>query len=144
MACAPNKVRLCLFCSSLYQISVMTALKKILVFILSFPSEPYLLIMEYVMYGKLLTHLREQRMRQSSFFNFSKGEDPSYLSLYPKNQACFLLLLLHFSADGGEAGETLTSKDLNKFAYGVAKGMEFLVSKGVIHRYQCQCQFLPK
>jgi len=71
-------------------------------------QEPYLLIMEYVMYGKLLTHLREQRMRQSSFFNFSK--------------------------DGGEAGETLTSKDLNKFAYGVAKGMEFLVSKGVIHR----------
>ena len=36
--------------------------------------------------------------------------------------------------DGGEAGETLTSKDLNKFAYGVAKGMEFLVSKGIIHR----------
>ena len=30
--------------------------------------EPYLLVMEYVMYGKLLTHLREQRMRQSSFF----------------------------------------------------------------------------
>jgi hypothetical protein len=24
------------------------------------------------MYGKLLTHLREQRMKQSSFFNFSK------------------------------------------------------------------------
>ena len=71
-----------------------------------FFSEPYLLVMEYVMYGKLLTHLREQRMRQSSFFNFSK--------------------------DGGEVGETLTSKDLNKFAYGVAKGMEFLVSKGVI------------
>ena len=68
--------------------------------------EPYLLVMEYVMYGKLLTHLREQRMRQSSFFNFSK--------------------------DGGEVGETLTSKDLNKFAYGVAKGMEFLVSKGVM------------
>lgn len=71
-------------------------------------QEPYLLVMEYVMYGKLLTHLREQRMRQSSFFNFSK--------------------------DGGEVGETLTSKDLNKFAYGTAKGMEFLVSKGIIHR----------
>jgi hypothetical protein len=28
--------------------------------------------MEYIMYGKLLTHLREQRMKQSSFFNFSK------------------------------------------------------------------------
>ena len=39
-----------------------------------------------------------------------------------------------FVPDGGEVGETLTSKDLNKFAYGVAKGMEFLVSKGVIHR----------
>ena len=91
--------------------------------------------MEYVMYGKLLTHLREQRMRQSSFFNFSKGEDPSYLSLYPEIISVFFLLLLHLSTDGGEAGETLTSKDLNKFAYGVAKGMEFLVSKGVIHRY---------
>ena len=74
----------------------MTALKKILVFILSFPSEPYLLIMEYVMYGKLLTHLREQRMRQSSFFNFSKGEDPNYLSLYPEIKRGFLLLLLRF------------------------------------------------
>ena len=42
--------------------------------------------------------------------------------------------LWHMLEDGGEAGETLTSKDLNKFAYGVAKGMEFLVSKGVIHR----------
>ena len=113
----------------------MTALKKILVFILSFPSEPYLLIMEYVMYGKLLTHLREQRMRQSSFFNFSKGEDPSCLSLYREIMPVFCCSFYIFSADGGEAGETLTSKDLNKFAYGVAKGMEFLVSKGVIHRY---------
>ena len=74
----------------------MTALKKILVFILSFPSEPYLLIMEYVMYGKLLTHLREQRMRQSSFFNFSKGDDPSCLFLYPGIKPVFLLLLLRF------------------------------------------------
>jgi len=71
-------------------------------------QEPFLLIMEYIMYGKLLTHLREQRMKQSSFFNFSK--------------------------EGSELGETLTAKDLTKFAYGVAKGMEFLVSKGIIHR----------
>ena len=120
----------------------MISLKKILVFIFSFPLEPYLLIMEYVMYGKLLTHLREQRMRQSSFFNFSKGEDPSYLSPYPEIVPIFCCSFYIFSADGGEAGETLTSKDLNKFAYGVAKGMEFLVSKGVIHRYQYH--FLPK
>ena len=73
--------------------------------LLSHYSEPYLLVMEYVMYGKLLTHLREHRMKQSSFFNFSK--------------------------DGAEVGEALTSKDLTKFAYGVAKGMEYLVSKGV-------------
>ena len=33
--------------------------------------------------------------------------------------------------EGSELGETLTAKDLTKFAYGVAKGMEFLVSKGV-------------
>ena len=62
------------------------------------------------MYGKLLTHLREHRMKQSSFFNFSK--------------------------DGAEVGEALTSKDLTKFAYGVAKGMEYLVSKGVCDGYQ--------
>ena len=63
------------------------------------------------MYGKLLTHLREHRMKQSSFFNFSK--------------------------DGGEVGEALTSKDLTKFAYGVAKGMEYLVSKGVSLSARC-------
>ena len=63
------------------------------------------------MYGKLLTHLREHRMKQSSFFNFSK--------------------------DGAEVGEALTSKDLTKFAYGVAKGMEYLVSKGVRVDIKC-------
>ena len=71
----------------------MTALKKILVVILSFLSEPYLLIMEYVMYGKLLTHLREQRMRQSSFFNFSKGEASSPPAT---NQTRFLFILRFF------------------------------------------------
>ena len=30
-----------------------------------------------------------------------------------------------------ELPDTLTAKDLTKFAYGVAKGMEYLVSKGV-------------
>ncbi len=33
------------------------------------------------------------------------------------------------------AGESsLTAKDLTKYAYGVAKGMEYIVSKGIIHR----------
>ena len=53
----------------------MTMTVTVLAIIIFSYSEPYLLIMEYVMYGKLLTHLREQRTRQSSFFNFSKGED---------------------------------------------------------------------
>ena len=91
-------------------------------------SEPYLLVMEYVMYGKLLTHLREHRIKQSSFFNFSGNKD------------------------GVEVGEALTSKDLTKFAYGVAKGMEYLVSKGVsfvlsIYRWlllESQMAYLPR
>ena len=96
----PNVVTILGVCTEQGMILRYHAIKRVVNF-----AEPYLLVMEYVMYGKLLTHLREQRMRQSSFFNFSK--------------------------DGGDVGETLTSKDLNKFAYGVAKGMEFLVSKGV-------------
>ena len=63
--------------------------------------------MEYVMYGKLLQHLREQRSRQTSFFQFSEGDV------------------------GDVEDSSLTAKDLTKYAYGVAKGMEFIVSKGV-------------
>lgn len=67
-----------------------------------------MLIMEYVMHGKLLQHLRDQRSRQTTFFQFSEG-DPT----------------------GDPADTTLTAKDLTKYAYGVAKGMEYIVSKGV-------------
>jgi len=65
--------------------------------------------MEYVMHGKLLTHLREQRTRQVSLFQFTEADLQ------------------------GESGEQarISSKDLTKYAYGVAKGMEYLVSKGV-------------
>ncbi|KAF4521274.1 hypothetical protein B566_EDAN008477, partial [Ephemera danica] len=66
-------------------------------------QEPHLLIMEYVMYGKLLTFLRDHRTRRDC---------------------------LHFSSsdDGGE--QALTSRDLTHFAYCVAKGMDYLVSRG--------------
>ena len=70
-------------------------------------KEPYLLIMEYVMYGKLLQHLRDHRSKQANFFEFSEGD-----------------------AQGDEDSE-LTAKCLTKYAYGVAKGMEYIVSKGV-------------
>ena len=66
--------------------------------------------MEYVRHGKLLQHLREQRSRQTSFFQFSEA-DPG--------------------GGDGDSGSGLTAKDLTKYAYGVAKGMEFVVSKGV-------------
>ncbi|KAF6205749.1 hypothetical protein GE061_019922 [Apolygus lucorum] len=66
-------------------------------------KEPYLLIMEYVMYGKLLAFLREHRTR-AHYFNFS------------------------------DLSSALNSRDLTVFSYCVARGMEYLVSKGIIHR----------
>jgi serine/threonine protein kinase len=35
---------------------------------------------------------------------------------------------------GGRRSSSITAKDLTKYAYGVAKGMEYLVSKSIIHR----------
>lgn len=66
--------------------------------------------MEYVMYGKLLQHLREARSRQTNFFQFSEGDA---------------------RGDDDDDDAKLTAKDLTKYAYGVVKGMEFIVSKGV-------------
>ncbi|KAL4713624.1 hypothetical protein ACJJTC_017665 [Scirpophaga incertulas] len=63
-------------------------------------QEPFLLIMEYVMCGKLLTYLRERRSRPD-----------------------------RFSGSGA-----LTSRDLTVFAYCVARGMEYIASKGIVHR----------
>ena len=64
--------------------------------------------MEYVMYGKLLTHLRDQRSKQTSLFHFTEED------------------LQQPSEDSN-----ITAKDLTKYAYGVAKGMEYIVSKNV-------------
>ncbi|CAK1552451.1 unnamed protein product [Leptosia nina] len=63
-------------------------------------QEPYLLIMEYVMCGKLLTYLRERRSRPD-----------------------------RFSGSGA-----ITSRDLTVFAYCVARGMDYIASKGIVHR----------
>ena len=65
--------------------------------------------MEYVMYGKLLTHLREQRSKTSSMFDFAEDD---------------------MNCERSE-NSTITAKDLTKYAYGVAKGMEYIVSKQV-------------
>ena len=37
-------------------------------------AEPYLLVMEYVMFGKLLEFLREQRSK-NNYYNFSSDND---------------------------------------------------------------------
>ncbi|XP_045493452.1 serine-rich adhesin for platelets [Colias croceus] len=63
-------------------------------------QEPYLLIMEYVMCGKLLTYLRERRSRPDRF----------------------------------SGGGSVTSRDLTVFAYCVARGMDYIASKGIVHR----------
>ena len=60
------------------------------------------------MHGKLLTHLREQRSRTVSLFQFTDAD-----------------------LQGDTDQTRSSSKDRTKYAYGVAKGMEFLVSKGV-------------
>jgi len=67
--------------------------------------EPILLVMEYAENGKLQTYLRNCRS-------------------YPKAYGCLR----------DQAVSAITSKDLIKFSYHIAKGMEYVASKGIIHR----------
>ena len=50
----------------------------------------------------------------------------------------YFFCILQFTDDadsvGGNSLESLTAKDLTKYVYGVAKGMEYIVSKGVRSR----------
>ncbi|XP_054257445.1 mucin-2-like [Macrosteles quadrilineatus] len=66
-------------------------------------KEPIYLVMEYVMYGKLLSFLRDHRTR-AHYYNFS------------------------------DATDALTSRDLTVFGYCVARGMDYLSNKSIIHR----------
>lgn len=66
--------------------------------------EPILLIMEYAENGKLQTYLRNCRSFKNSL---------SCLS---------------------ESSPAVTSKELVQFSYHIAKGMEYVASKGIIHR----------
>ena len=83
------------------------------------------------MYGKLLTHLREQRSRgQTSLFDEFTGGAGTDDILGGDS-------ISRDGSDtedgGGRRSSTITAKDLTKYAYGVAKGMEYLVSKSVRH-----------
>lgn len=66
--------------------------------------EPLLLIMEYAEHGKLQTYLRNCRSFRKSF-------------------SCL-----------NDFNSIITSKELIKFSYHIAKGMEYVASKGIVHR----------
>jgi hypothetical protein len=53
--------------------------------------------------------------------------------VFQTNLHTFILTQFQDDADSvsGNSLEALTAKDLTKYAYGVAKGMEYIVSKGV-------------
>uniref|UniRef100_A0A8D8YNY4 receptor protein-tyrosine kinase n=1 Tax=Cacopsylla melanoneura TaxID=428564 RepID=A0A8D8YNY4_9HEMI len=66
-------------------------------------KEPFFVIMEFVMFGKLQSFLRNSRAQR--YYNNMHGKSNS-----------------------------LTSRDLTSFCYQVARGMQFLSSRGIIHR----------
>lgn len=67
--------------------------------------EPLLLIMEYAEHGKLQAYLRGCRASRKAY---------SFVS--------------------GVNYRSITSKELIKFTYHIAKGMEYVASKGIVHR----------
>ena len=92
--------------------------------------------MEYVMYGKLLTHLRDQRSKQTSLFHFTEEVNIIDLMKLTKKKKRILIFNLNYSESFQDLQQpsedsSITAKDLTKYAYGVAKGMEFIVSKNV-------------
>ena len=60
----------------------------------------------------------------------------------------YFFCILQFTDDadsvGGNSLESLTAKDLTKYVYGVAKGMEYIVSKGVRILYFTRNMFYKK
>lgn len=75
-------------------------------------DEPILLIMEFADNGKLQTYLRNCR---------SIRREPPYPYMMPRREDCY-------------TPTTTTSKELIKFSYHIAKGMEYVSSQGIIHR----------
>lgn len=73
-----------------------------IIILLTFLIDPLFLILEFAVHGKLQSYLRERRAQRSQ---------PS--------------------GEGGSV-DALTARDLTAFAYQVARGMEYLSSKGVI------------
>lgn len=76
---------------------------------------PILLVMEFAEHGKLQTYLR----------NCRRGKNQKQQSY-----GC----LDNFDDDNTNFPPQVTSKDLVKFSYHIAKGMEYVASKGIIHR----------
>ena len=68
-------------------------------------TEPYLLIMEYVMYGRLLTFLRDHRTQQS-YYNYSSD-----------NEALTSRDLTTFSYCVAKGMEYIAAKGVRAFSY---------------------------
>lgn len=110
-------------------------------------QEPYLLILEYVMYGKLLTFLRDHRQRSMGGHGRSGSGGGGHHHHgggggggHPHGGGAGggggspgggPALYAFGEEDGGEA---LNARDLAVFGYCVARGMEYLASRGVLHR----------
>ncbi|CAG0918228.1 unnamed protein product [Notodromas monacha] len=107
--------------------------------------EPYYLIMEYVVHGKLLTYLRDARKKQS-YYNLGKDTWSSipdgHQGFGPGVPRGWSDQLIHSESGSWsdiqipaeDRGEVLSSRDLTRFAYQISRGMEYLSSKGIIHR----------
>lgn len=94
--------------------------------------EPILLIMEYAENGKLQTYLRNCRSvrKPSIHYGCINGDGSIYADVH-SSSGCS-------SANSSNSGTimqpNITSKELLKFSYHIAKGMEYVASKGIIHR----------
>lgn len=75
-------------------------------------SKPILLVMEYVEMGKLQSYLENSRV------NHNYATSQQYNSVISSQST----------------SDRLTSKDLVKFIYHVAKGMEYIASQWIVHR----------
>lgn len=85
--------------------------------------EPILLIMEYAEHGKLQTYLRKCRSGSQRECNYKPVSELSTFATLSSTASTYSTVQLR-----------ITSKELIKFAYHIAKGMEYVASQGIVHR----------
>lgn len=89
-------------------------------------SKPILLVMEYMEQGKLQSYLEKSRLNHHYGTSpFTAAPDDNIISNSSPHQN---------HATTVTSSDYLTSRDLMKFIYHVAKGMEYISSKCIVHR----------